>query len=324
MDAVAGVIKTILQLKDLLLGVLAKAAQAVAAIIKDPIGFLGNLISAVGAGLQSFIANIGTHLKKGLVSWLLGTAAKAGLQLPEKFDLKGILVLIASLLGLTWASIRGPDRRPRACPNRPWERSRPACQWCRRLMTGGIGGLWEELKEKVGDLKETLLGKISEYLIPTVLIAGITWIVSLLNPACAFIKACKVIIDIVTFIITRGAQILEFVNAVLDAVIAIAGGGAGGVPALIENALAKIIPVLIGFLAALLGIGGIADKVKKIFQALSKPVMKAVDWVVGKIAAFGKEDLEQTQRQAREEGQGRQGQQGGPGAEREGACSRRG
>ncbi|WP_285692024.1 hypothetical protein, partial [Actinoplanes sp. NBRC 103695] len=86
-------------------------------------------------------------------------------------------------------------------------------------------------------------------------------------------------IDIVTFIIERGAQIIEFVNAVLDAVIAIAGGGAGGVPGLIEAALAKSIPVLIGALAAILGIGGIATKVKSFFQALSKPVMKAVDWV---------------------------------------------
>ena len=57
----------------------------------------------------------------------------------------------------------------------------------------------------------------------------------------------------------------------LDAVIAIAKGGAGGVPALIENALAKSIPVLIGALAAILGIGGIADKVKKFFQSLAKP-----------------------------------------------------
>ena len=31
------------------------------------------------------------------------------------------------------------------------------------------------------------------------------------------------IIDIVSFIVERGAQIVEFVNAVLDAVIAIAG-----------------------------------------------------------------------------------------------------
>ncbi|MGQ0779368.1 MAG: hypothetical protein ACT4NY_33965, partial [Pseudonocardiales bacterium] len=66
------------------------------------------------------------------------------------------------------------------------------------------------------------------------------------------------------------------------------GGGAGGVPGLIETALVTAIPVLIGFLAALLGIGGLADKVKKLFQSLSKPVMKAVDWVVDKIVAFGK------------------------------------
>jgi len=106
-DAVKGAIDTILKLKDMLLGVLARAAQAVMAIIKDPIGFLGHLVSAVGAGLRQFIANIATHLQKGLVSWLLGTAAQAGLQLPAKFDLKGILQLIASLLGLTWAAIRG-------------------------------------------------------------------------------------------------------------------------------------------------------------------------------------------------------------------------
>ncbi|MGH3695388.1 MAG: polymorphic toxin type 17 domain-containing protein [Pseudonocardiaceae bacterium] len=287
-DAVKGVIDTILKLKDLLLSVLAKAAQAVMAIIKDPIGFLGKLVSAVGAGLKAFMANIANHLQKGLVSWLLGAAAKAGLQLPAKFDLKGILMLIASLLGLTWAAIRGrivskgvPEQAMGAV-----ESSVPLAQ--KLQSPEGIGGIWEDIKEKVGDLKENLLGKITEYLIPTVIVAGITWIISLLNPASAFIKACKAIVDIVSFIIDRGAQIAAFVNAVLDAVIAIAGGGAGGVPGLIQTALATALPVLIGFLAALLGIGGLAEKVKKFFQALSKPVMKAVDWVVNKIVTFGK------------------------------------
>src|SRR5205807_1996218 len=82
--------------------------------------------------------------------------------------------------------------------------------------------------------------------------------------------------------------IIAFVNAVLDAIIAIAGGGAGGVPALIEDALAKSIPVLIGALAAILGVSGIADKIKSFIQSLSKPVMKAVDWVVDKIAGYAK------------------------------------
>lgn len=286
-DAVKGAIDTILKLKDMLLSVLAKAAQAVMAIIKDPIGFLGKLVSAVGAGLRAFMANIANHLKKGLVSWLLGAAAKAGLQLPERFDIKGILALIASLLGLTWAAIRGRVVS-KGVPEQAMTAVESTVPEAQKIKNEGIGGVWEQLKDKVGDLKENLLGKIAEYLIPTVLIAGITWIVSLLNPASAFIKACKAIIDIVMFIVERGAQIMAFVNAVLDAVIAIAGGAVGGVPGLIENALALSIPVLIGFLAALLGIGGLADKVKKLFQSLSKPVMKAVDWIVDKIAAFGK------------------------------------
>jgi hypothetical protein len=286
-DAVKGAVDTILKLKDLLLGVLAKAAQAVSAIIKDPIGFLGHLVSAVGAGLRQFMTNIATHLQKGLVSWLLGAAAAAGLQLPAKFDLKGILLLIGSLLGLTWAAIRGRIVQ-RGVPEQAMSAVESSVPVAKKIQSEGIGGIWEEIKDKVGDLKQNLLGKITEYLIPTVIVAGITWLISLLTPASAFIKACKAIIDIVMFIIERGAQIIAFVNAVLDAIIAIAAGGAGGVPALIETALATAIPVLIGFLAALLGIGGLADKVKKFFQALSKPVMKAVDWVVDKIVAFGK------------------------------------
>lgn len=309
--AIKGVIDTIIQLKNLLMGVLAKAAQAVSAILKDPIGFLGHLVSAVGAGLKAFIGNIAEHLKKGLVSWLLGAAAQAGIQLPDKFDLKGIVQLIASLLGLTWQSIRSrivsrgiPDQAVTAAEN--------AVPEAQLLAREGLPGLWQQITNKLGDLKAMILGKLTEFLVPTVLVAGITWIVSLLNPASAFVKAVKAIIDIVTFIFERGAQILEFVNSVLDAVIAIAGGGVAGVPALIENALARSIPVLIGFLAALLGVGGLADKVKSIIQAISRPVTKVVDWVVDKIVgvakkfwaklkgAFGKNDKP-----------GKQGQQAG-------------
>ncbi|WP_405095160.1 hypothetical protein [Micromonospora sp. NBC_01412] len=286
-DAVAGVIKTIMQLKDMLMGVLAKAAQAVMAIIKDPIGFLGNLVSAVGAGLKQFMANIGEHLKKGLVGWLTGAMAGAGLELPAKFDLRGIVMMIGSLLGLTWASIRGLIIK-RGVPEPAMgavEKSVPIVQ---KVQAQGLGGLWEEIQDKVGDLKANLFAKISEYLIPTVLMAGITWIISLLNPASAFVRAVKMIIDFVTFIVTQGAQILEFVNSVLDAIIAIAGGGTGGVPALIEKALARSVPVLIGVLAAVLGVGGIAQRVQKFFKGLAAPVMKAVGWVADKIAAAGR------------------------------------
>ena len=48
----------------MLLGVLAKAADVIGDIIADPIGFLGNLVDGVKAGLSSFVGNIATHLRR--------------------------------------------------------------------------------------------------------------------------------------------------------------------------------------------------------------------------------------------------------------------
>ena len=83
-------VDTIIELKNLLLGVLAKAARAVLAILRDPIGFLRNLVGAVGAGLKQFLHNIGKHLQQGLLSWLLGVSAKAGLELPQHVSSLGV------------------------------------------------------------------------------------------------------------------------------------------------------------------------------------------------------------------------------------------
>ncbi|MFB7209545.1 hypothetical protein [Streptomyces sp. NPDC056255] len=286
-DAIVGVIKTINELKNLLLGILAKAASAIMKIIKDPIGFLGNLVKAVGAGLQLFVTNIAEHLKTGVVSWLLGTAVKAGLELPQKFDLKGIIQLIGSLLGLTWANIRARITR-KGIPDEAMTAVETSVPVAKKLATEGPAGAVKEIESEAGDLKATILEKLTSYLIPTVIIAGITWIISLLNPASAFVRAVKGIIDIVTFIVNQGAQIVEFVNAVLDAVIAIANGGSAGVPKMVETALAASVPLLIGFLASLLGIGSLANKVKSVFHAVARPVNRAIDKIVSFVVKKGK------------------------------------
>ncbi|MCX4675634.1 hypothetical protein OG413_09990 [Streptomyces sp. NBC_01433] len=286
-DAIVGVIKTINELKNLLLGILAKAASAIMKIIKDPIGFLGNLVKAVGAGLNLFITNIAEHLKTGVVSWLLGTAVKAGLELPARFDLKGIIQIIGSLLGLTWDNIRTRVTR-KGVPEEAMSAVETSVPVAKNIAREGPAGAAKEIQAETGDLKSTILQKLTSYLIPTVIIAGITWILSLLNPASAFIRAVKGIIDIVTFIVTQGAQIADFVNAVLDAVIAIANGGAAGVPKLVEAALATSVPLLIGFLASLLGIGGLANKVKSVFHAVSRPVTRAIDKIVDFLTKKGK------------------------------------
>ncbi|GGT73009.1 hypothetical protein GCM10010207_83560 [Streptomyces atratus] len=82
----------------------------------------------------------------------------------------------------------------------------------------------------------------------------------------------------------QGAQIIEFVNAVLDSVIAIANGGTAGVPKMVETALAASVPLLIGLLASLLGIGSLANNVKSVFHAVARPVNRAIDKIINFIA----------------------------------------
>lgn len=68
--------------------------------------------------------------------------------------------------------------------------------------------------------------------------------------------------------------------------VTIAIGNVSAVAKSIENALGKAVPVLIGFLASLLGIGGLADKVlnviRKIRQRIENAIVKFWTFVKGK------------------------------------------
>ena len=280
LGAIVGVIKTILALKDMLLNVLARAAAVIGTIISDPIGFLGNLVSGVMMGLENFMANIGQHLKKGLMEWLFGALGEAGIEMPDSFDFKGILSLILQILGLTYANIRA--RAVNIVGEAVVKRLEQTVEIFKVLITEGPAGLWNMIQEQIGNLKDMVLDGIESFIKEKVLIAGITWIISLLNPASAFIKACKAIYDIVMFFVQRGSQILALVNAVLDSVTAIAQGALGAAAAAVENALAKAIPVAIAFLASLLGLGGISEKIRTIIEKVRAPVNRAIDWVINK------------------------------------------
>ncbi|MBD1920028.1 DUF4157 domain-containing protein [Microcoleus sp. FACHB-831] len=286
LDAVGGVIKTILELKNLLMGVLAKAAGAIANIIKDPIGFLGNLVSGLKQGFQNFMGNILEHLKKGMLGWLTGAMAGAGITMPESLDMKGIFSLVTQVLGTVYENIR-----PRAV-KRMGEKAvnflESNFEMFVILKNEGIAGLWQSIQDQVGDLKVMVIDNIQNFVVDGIIKGGVMWVLSLLNPASAFVKACKAIYDIIMFFIERGSQIAELVNAVMESVTAIASGAVGGAAKLVENALSKALPVVISFMASLLGLGGISEKIQAIVQKVRGPIEKAIDWVIAQAVTFAK------------------------------------
>lgn len=280
-DSLTGVIETINKLKNMLMTVLAKVADTVGNIIKDPIGFLSNLVSGITQGLQNFLGNIWEHLQGGLVGWLTGALGPMGITIPDDiFSLPGIFSLVTQVLGLTWNYIRGKAVKMFGEP--VVVAMEQGVEMIQVVKEKGFEGMWEQVKEDFGDLQATVIDQIKDMVITQVITAGIKWIIGLLNPASAFVKACMAIYDIVMFFVNQGSQVLELVNAVVEGVAAIARGAIGGAAKLVESALVKALPVAIGFLASLLGIGGLAKKVQGIIKKIRKRIDKAVNKLLKK------------------------------------------
>ena len=68
--------------------VVAKIEQVISDIADDPLGFASNLMDAVGQGFQNFFDNIGTHLMKGMLDWLLGGLSDVGVHDSDRLVLK--------------------------------------------------------------------------------------------------------------------------------------------------------------------------------------------------------------------------------------------
>ncbi|MDR6464751.1 hypothetical protein [Chryseobacterium sediminis] len=275
LGALSGVFAFIIEIKNTLTNLLAGVVDAIQAIIADPIGFFKNLIAGVSQGFTNFGNNIWTHLKTGFFGWLTGAMKGISITMPEDvFSLKGIFSITTQVLGLTWNGIRAIGSKVVGEPvMKVLETSFEMVQIVRKE---GVAGLWEHLKDQFADLKETVMDAIMDIIQTQVIQAGIKWIMGLMTPVGAFIKAAMAIIDVVKFFIQRAAQIMELVKAFTDSIKAIASGNVGAVAKAIENALGKAVPVLIGFLASLLGIGGLADKVVGVIRKIRERIVKAI------------------------------------------------
>ncbi len=302
-ETLGGVIETILKMRDLLMGVLAKAGEAIDLILADPIGFLGHLVAGVKQGVMNFVDNIGIYLQKGLLDWLFGALAGAGIQMPEKFDMSGLLHIVLQVLGLTYANIR--KRAVGILGEKMVATLETASEIFMTLITKGAAGLWEYIKEQASTLLETLKDGIKTFVIENVVKAGVKWLIGLLNPASAFVKACLAIYDVIMFVIDKGQQILAFVNAVLDSILSIAKGVITPAAKAVEAALARAVPVAIGFLASLAGLGDLSKDIKAVIDKIQAPINKIIDWVIqkavqlvkaiGKMFGFGKDQKKDEQ-----------------------------
>lgn len=280
-EKIGEIIEILRKFRDRVMGMLKKAAAVIDLIVSDPIGFLKNLLAAVKQGLSQFVSNIWEHLKEGFMGWLFGALGGIGIKLPADFSLPSILSLVLQVLGLTPERIRA--RVVKVIGERNMAMIEGVWNAVKLLIDGGPAALWEKIKEYLGNLKDMLVQAIQEWVVTKVIQAAVTKLATMFNPVGAIIQAIITIYNTVMFFIERINQILDFVEAVVNSVDKIARGAIGDAASWIEKALARTIPIIISFLARLLGLGGISEKVKDFILRLQTKVENAIDKVIEKI-----------------------------------------
>jgi hypothetical protein len=257
---------------------IAKARAAFKTILKDPIAFVGNLVRAGRLGFEMFAANIVTHLKNALIKWLTGPLGEAGVYIPQSFDLMEIIKLVLSVLGLTWQNIRA--KLVKVIPDPVLTLLEKTAGVLVTLVKDGPVAAWEQIKTELNELKGQLIAQVTQMITVEVVKAAVFKLVSMLNPAGAFVQAIIAIYNTVTFFIEKINQIAAVVASFIDSISAIASGQVAGAAKKVEQTMANTLTVIIAFLAKFAGLGNIPGKLVGIVKKIRQPIDKGLDKIV--------------------------------------------
>jgi hypothetical protein len=257
---------------------LRRAAGAFRTIIRNPMGFVRNLINAVLQGFRGFASRIGTHLRTSIIQWLTGAMAGAAIYIPQAFELREIVKFVLSVLGLTWQNVRG--RLVRHIGEPAVVALESTVSLVRTLITEGPAAAWEQIRDMLGNLRDMVMTQILQYVSTTIVQAALTRLLTSLNPAGAFIQAIIAIYNTVMFLIERIRTIIQVGRTVLDSIMAIAAGAIGPAAQRVEQTMAGLLTLVISFLARIAGLGRISDAVVGIIRRIRQPIDRAIERVV--------------------------------------------
>ncbi|WP_394216241.1 DUF4157 domain-containing protein [Brachybacterium vulturis] len=257
---------------------IARARSTFGIIVRDPVGFVRNLVAAARLGFQNFADNILIHLRTALISWLVGPLAAADVYIPTSFSLVEILKMLLSILGITWQKIRG--KLLRVIPEPVLVGLERTAAVLVTLVQEGPAAAWEQIQGELTALKDHLITSILDMVATQVVQAAVARLVMMLNPAGAVLQAIVAIWRTISFFVEKIQQIAAVVGSFVDSITAIAAGRIVGAAQSVEQTMVRTLSLVISFLANFAGLGGIPEKLVAIVERLRAPVDRALDKIV--------------------------------------------
>lgn len=284
-EFVKDVATAIAKLAELLFTVLKRLAGIIGNILDHPIRFLENLGSGIAAGFDEFIGGLDKFLIGGFFDWLRGSVSKQGITIPEKLDARGMFSLTTQVLSLNYQTFR--DRAVKKFGEKTVQILEKGVEFAGQGLEliqlareQGLGALWERIKEMVSSNVDAMFDKIKQTVVAETIKKTLAFIASLFTPAGAFIKAVQLLYKGLKFLIDNIDRISELVNTFLDSLELAVAGNVEAIKAKVVLALRNLIVVAIDFLAKILNLGNLDEKVRKILNFLRKPIIRAMDFVL--------------------------------------------
>ena len=260
--------------------------DAATRIIREPAQFLRNLGAGIVQGLTMFMDNIGDNIKSAVVTWLTGNLGSAGIEVPTSFDARSLIGFAMELVGLGLTNIKNIARR--VFGRRVValiEAGAAGFEHIKRLfdilVTEGPKGLFEHLRSEFERIKGELMEKIGRALAESLIVAGIRRVLGIVSGlvsggAGTVITIVTAIIDVVLWFRDNAAQLAELVSTIAGMAMAVLNGQVGALASAIDGLLKRLLPIVLSFVGALVGIGGAVRKIQQIFRAIRRPATRAI------------------------------------------------
>ncbi|HSF55310.1 MAG TPA: DUF4157 domain-containing protein [Algoriphagus sp.] len=274
--------------------IIANARSAFEDIKRDPIGFLKNLLAAVKQGFVQFFDNIVTHLLGGLRDWLFGELATAGINPPADLSFQSILGFVLDVLGLTienvWERLAlkiGPERVAQI--RAAIDTLSGIWTFIKDVWERGPIAIWEYVQEQLSNLWTMVLEQIQNWIMTRIIEQVTVRLLSMLDPTgiMAVVNSFIAFYRAVQSFIEKLREMLEIVNSFVAGVANIARGNIADAANFLEAALARAVPVAIGFLANQVGLRGLGTRIAEMIAGLRERVNGAIDWLIDRALAVG-------------------------------------
>ncbi|MGY3794262.1 eCIS core domain-containing protein [Aquimarina sp. 433] len=290
---------------DLIGNIITRSLQAIEDIKRDPIGFLKNILRAIKEGFVKFFDNIVTHLINGVMGWLMRELRDAGIPELTDFSLQGVISWVLEVLGLSMERIwEKLAEHPRIGPERV-ARIRGAINTLEGIWTfikdvqeRGIAAIWDKIQEQLSNLWNVVIDAVKNFVMTRIITQVTTRLLSMLDPTgiMAVVNGAIAFFNAVQSFIQYLREMLEVINSFVNGVADIARGNVATAADYLERTMGQSMPVVIGFLANQVGLGGIGARIAEIIGSVRALIDEALTWLVNKAVDTGMALLDRVMR----------------------------